>query len=65
MRPIPAYILLLCVLNAPAFAQSDESAVVRLRDAKTASLSASERIAFYEKLGYAVEERVSMGRRLY
>jgi tetratricopeptide (TPR) repeat protein len=50
MRPIPAYILLLCALNAPAFAQSDESAVVRLRDAKTAGLSASERIAFYEKL---------------
>jgi len=50
MRRILASLLLLWALTALGFAQSDESATARLRDAKTAGLSASERIAFYEKL---------------
>ncbi|HMD48689.1 MAG TPA: tetratricopeptide repeat protein, partial [Bryobacteraceae bacterium] len=50
MRRISASLLLLCALASHGFAQSDESAAARLRDAKTASMSASERIAFYEKL---------------
>ena len=50
MRRVSVSLLLLCALAALGLAQSDESAAVRLRDAKTASMTASERIAFYEKL---------------
>jgi tetratricopeptide (TPR) repeat protein len=50
MRTLAALSLLLCVLAAVGLAQSDESAALRLRDAKTADLSASERIDFYERL---------------
>jgi tetratricopeptide (TPR) repeat protein len=39
-----------CLLAAPAFCQTEESASTRYRDVKTVRLSASERIAAYEKL---------------
>jgi len=41
---------LLCLLAAPVFCQTDESAAARLRDVKTARLNSNERIAAYEKL---------------
>ena len=50
MRITSVSFLLFCALAAPGFSQSDESSAARLRDAKTAGLSAGERIGFYEKL---------------
>jgi tetratricopeptide (TPR) repeat protein len=41
---------LVCLLAAPAFCQTEESASARFRDVKTARLTANERIAAYEKL---------------
>src|SRR5580704_4980892 len=39
-----------CLLAAPAFSQTAESATARYRDVKNARLSANQRIAAYEKL---------------
>lgn len=50
MRITSVSLLLFCALAAPCFSQSDESSAARLRDAKTAGLSAGERISFYETL---------------
>ena len=41
---------IVCLLAAPVFAQSEESASARYRDVKTARLNADERIAAYEKM---------------
>jgi len=41
---------LVCLLVAPVFSQSEESASAHYRDVKTARLTANERIAAYEKL---------------
>jgi hypothetical protein len=39
-----------CLLAAPVFCQTEESASARLRDVKAARLTSNERIAAYEKL---------------
>ena len=43
-------ISLVCLLAAPVFCQTEESASARLRDVKAARLTSNERIATYEKL---------------
>jgi tetratricopeptide (TPR) repeat protein len=43
-------ISLLCLLAAPVFCQTEESASARLRDVKAVRLTSNERIATYEKL---------------
>src|SRR5580704_11083354 len=41
---------LACLLAAPVFCQTEDTAAIRYRDVKTAHLTSNERIAAYEKL---------------